>query len=74
VSSLLVAFISLLVSSIALVLGILGSGVPGWASITFMISIMMTFQAVAIGIISEFLLTAIADIRQRPIYQLKANN
>ena len=71
VSSFLVAFISLLASSVALVIGVIGAGIPGWASITFMISIMMTFQAIAMGIISEFLLTSIADIRQRPIYQLK---
>ena len=71
ISSFLVALISLLASSVALVIGIIGAGIPGWASITFMISIMMTFQAIAMGIISEFLLTAIADIRQRPIYQLK---
>jgi polyisoprenyl-phosphate glycosyltransferase len=72
VASFFVALISILVSSIAFIRGIIGADIPGWASVAFMISIMMTFQAIAIGIISEFLLTAIADVRQRPIYQLKS--
>lgn len=71
VTSFFVALISILVSSVAFVRGIIGADIPGWASVAFMISIMMTFQAIAIGIISEFLLTSIADVRQRPIYQLK---
>jgi glycosyltransferase involved in cell wall biosynthesis len=57
-------------SGFAFLRGFLREDIPGWASIVFLISILMTLQALSFGILSEFMLLALADIRRRPTYQV----
>lgn len=64
------AILALSVTSIALIQGLFYNSVPGWASISFFISIMFFLQSISSLVISEFLLVLIADVRQRPSYQL----
>ena len=61
---------SFFLSGFAFLRGFLNQDIPGWASIVFLISILMTLQALSFGILSEFMLLALADIRKRPSYQL----
>jgi dolichol-phosphate mannosyltransferase len=68
--SLFSAFFALAISSIALIQGLFYNSVPGWASISFIISAMFFLQSITNLVISEFLLILIADVRQRPTYQL----
>lgn len=68
--SLFGAFFALAISTLALFQGIFYNSVPGWASISFVMSIMFFLQSITSLVISEFLLILIADVRQRPTYQL----
>jgi glycosyltransferase involved in cell wall biosynthesis len=61
---------SFCLSGFAFVRGFLSEDIPGWASIVFLISILMTLQALSFGILSEFLLLVLADLRRRPTYQI----
>jgi glycosyltransferase involved in cell wall biosynthesis len=68
--SALSAVIALTVSTIAVIEGLFLNSVPGWASLAFLISVLYLFQAVAFLVFSEFLIILLADVRQRPIYQV----
>ncbi len=69
--SLVIAGISLIYSIFVFVSGLFGSGPPGWASLSLLLSIILFFQALALSVICEFLLSILADVRNRPLYQLK---
>jgi glycosyltransferase involved in cell wall biosynthesis len=69
--SVLSALIALSLSGFSVFRGILQNDIPGWSSTIFLISVLMTMQALSFGILSEFLLIALSDIRKRPSYQLK---
>ena len=69
--SLVVAGISLIYSIFVFMSGLFGSGPPGWASLSLLLSIILFFQALALSVICEFLLSILADVRNRPLYQLK---
>lgn len=64
------AFLSLIIAMIAFFQGFAGGGIPGWASLALMISILFFFQSIATLVICEFLLILLADVRQRPLYQI----
>ena len=68
--SLLSAIMALSLSGFSVARGILAKDIPGWSPTIFLISILMTMQALSFGILSEFLLIALSDIRKRPTYQL----
>ena len=72
--SLFGAFFALIMSSVALIQGFFYHSIPGWASISFIISVMFFLQSISSLVISEFLLILLADVRQRPIYQLAEKN
>ena len=69
--SIVIAGISLLYSIFVLASGLLGSGPPGWASLSLLLSLILFVQALAMAVICEFLLSILADVRDRPLYQLK---
>jgi hypothetical protein len=69
--SVVIAGISLIYSIFVLMSGLLGSGPPGWASLSLLLSMILFVQALAMAVISEFLLSILADVRNRPLYQLK---
>lgn len=69
--SVVIAGISLIYSIFVLMSGLLGSGPPGWASLSLLLSLILFVQALAMAVISEFLLSILADVRNRPLYQLK---
>ena len=71
ITSLIGAIISLALSGIALVQGFFLHSVPGWASISFIISVMFFFQSITSLVVSEFLLILLADVRRRPTYQVR---
>lgn len=66
-----IAGISLIYSIFVLISGLLGSGPPGWASLSLLLSLILFVQALAMAVICEFLLSILADVRNRPLYQLK---
>ena len=66
-----IAGIALLYSLFILLVGFFGNGPPGWASISLLLSTILFLQAISMAVISEFLLSLIADVRKRPLYQLK---
>jgi dolichol-phosphate mannosyltransferase len=70
IASLIGAIIALVLSGIALVQGFFLQSVPGWASISFIISVMFFFQSITSLVVSEFLLILLADVRKRPTYQV----
>ena len=65
---------ALVVTTVALIQGFFYHSVPGWASISFIISVMFFLQSISSLVVSEFLLILLADVRQRPIYQLAGKN
>lgn len=69
--SVIIAGISLMYSVFVLMSGLLGSGPPGWASLSLLLSLILFVQALAMAVICEFLLSILADVRNRPLYQLK---
>lgn len=69
--SVLIAGVSLIYSIFVLMSGLLGSGPPGWASLSLLLSLILFVQALAMAVICEFLLSILADVRNRPLYQLK---
>jgi glycosyltransferase involved in cell wall biosynthesis len=69
--SVIIAGISLMYSIFVLMSGLLGSGPPGWASLSLLLSLILFVQALAMAVICEFLLAILADVRNRPLYQLK---
>jgi len=69
--SVIIAGISLMYSIFVLISGLLGSGPPGWASLSLLLSLILFVQALAMAVICEFLLSILADVRNRPLYQLK---
>ena len=69
--SVIIAGISLVYSIFVLMSGLLGSGPPGWASLSLLLSLILFVQALAMAVICEFLLSILADVRNRPLYQLK---
>ncbi len=69
--SVVIAGISLIYSIFVLMSGLLGSGPPGWASLSLLLSLILFVQALAMAVICEFLLSILADVRNRPLYQLK---
>ena len=69
--SVVIAGISLMYSIFVLMSGVLGSGPPGWASLSLLLSLILFVQALAMAVICEFLLSILADVRNRPLYQLK---
>lgn len=69
--SVVIAGISLLYSIFVLMSGLLGSGPPGWASLSLLLSLILFVQALAMAVICEFLLSILADVRNRPLYQIK---
>lgn len=68
--SLFCALFAVIVTTIALIQGLFYNSVPGWASISFIVSVMFFLQSISTLVISEFLLILLADVRQRPTYQL----
>jgi hypothetical protein len=64
------AFVSLVIAFIAFAQGFSNGGVPGWASLALIVSILFLFQSLATLVICEFLLILLADVRQRPLYQV----
>jgi glycosyltransferase involved in cell wall biosynthesis len=68
--SLCFAFLSLIIAAIAFFQGFANGGVPGWASLALIISVLFLFQSIATLVICEFLLILLADVRQRPLYQI----
>jgi dolichol-phosphate mannosyltransferase len=69
--SIVIAGSSLCYSGYVFLSGLLGSGPPGWASISLLLSMILFVQALAMAVICEFLLSILADVRKRPLYQLK---
>jgi polyisoprenyl-phosphate glycosyltransferase len=69
--SIFFAFASLSVASFSFVLGITNESLPGWASLSLIVSTLFFFQSLATLVICEFLLVLLADVRKRPLYQLK---
>ena len=69
--SVIIAGISFMYSVFVLMSGLLGSGPPGWASLSLLLSLILFVQALAMAVICEFLLSILADVRNRPLYQLK---
>jgi polyisoprenyl-phosphate glycosyltransferase len=69
--SIIFAFISLSIAFMSFVLGITNESMPGWASLALMVSSLFFFQSLATLVICEFLLVLLADMRKRPLYQLK---
>ena len=69
--SVIIAGIALMYSIFVLMSGLLGSGPPGWASLSLLLSLILFVQALAMAVICEFLLAILADVRNRPLYQLK---
>jgi polyisoprenyl-phosphate glycosyltransferase len=69
--SIIFAFISLSIAFITFVLGITNESVPGWASLALIVATLFFFQSLATLVICEFLLVLLADVRKRPLYQLK---
>ncbi len=69
--SIIFAFISLSIALMSFVLGITNESMPGWASLALMVSTLFFFQSLATLVICEFLLVLLADMRKRPLYQLK---
>ncbi len=68
--SLLSAILALSITGVALIQGFFFNSVPGWASISFVISVMFFLQSISSLVVSEFLLVLLADVRQRPTYQI----
>jgi glycosyltransferase involved in cell wall biosynthesis len=64
------ALLSLMIATIAFFQGFANGGIPGWASLALMISTLFFFQSIATLVICEFLLILLADVRQRPLYQI----
>ncbi len=66
----IVAFLSALLFSIALVVQRLawGTEAPGWSSIMIALLILHGFELLAIGVIGEYVWRALDQIRPRPIY------
>jgi dolichol-phosphate mannosyltransferase len=69
--SIVIAGVSLSYSGYVFLSGLLGSGPPGWASVSLLLSMILFVQALAMAVICEFLLSILADVRKRPLYQLK---
>lgn len=69
--SVTIAGISFMYSIFVFISGVLGSGPPGWASLSLLLSLILFVQALAMAVICEFLLSILADVRHRPLYQLK---
>jgi dolichol-phosphate mannosyltransferase len=72
ITSIFGALIGLSISLIAIVDGIFVHNIPGWSSLVLLISTLFIFQSITSFVICEFLLVMLADLRQRPIYQIKA--
>ncbi len=70
-TSILFAILSLCIALFAFILGLTSEALPGWASLALMISTLFFFQSLATLVICEFLLVLLADVRQRPLYQIK---
>ncbi len=66
----IVAFLSAVLFSIALVVQRLTSGTaaPGWSSIMIALLILHGFELLAIGIVGEYVWRALDQVRPRPIY------
>ncbi len=71
ISSIFVAGSSFFYSCFVLISGIIGSGPPGWASLSLLLSLILFVQALTMAVICEFLLSIMADVRKRPLYQFK---
>jgi dolichol-phosphate mannosyltransferase len=71
ISAIFVAGSSFFYSCFVLISGIIGSGPPGWASLSLLLSLILFVQALAMAVICEFLLSIMADVRKRPLYQFK---
>jgi glycosyltransferase involved in cell wall biosynthesis len=69
--SIVIAGASLCYSGYVFLTGLIGSGPPGWASVSLLLSLILFVQALAMAVICEFLLSILADVRKRPLYQLK---
>ena len=69
--SIAIAGISFFYSCFVFVAGLIGSGPPGWASLSLLLSSILFIQSLAMAVICEFLLSILADVRNRPLYQLK---
>jgi dolichol-phosphate mannosyltransferase len=65
------ALLSLVIAAISFFLCFAYGGIPGWASLAMIISTLFFFQSIATLVICEFLLILLADVRQRPLYQVK---
>jgi dolichol-phosphate mannosyltransferase len=66
-----IAGCAFLYSCFVFISGLFASGPPGWASLSLLLSTMLFIQALALAVISEFLLSILADVRKRPLYQVK---
>lgn len=71
--SIFFALVAFVWTSTALLQGMISNTIPGWASLAFMISLLFLFQAISTLVICEFLLILLSDLRNRPLYQLKAD-
>ena len=70
IASICFALLSLIIASIAFFQGFSNGAVPGWASLALITSVLFLFQSIATLVICEFLLILLADVRQRPLYQI----
>lgn len=69
--SITIAGLSFIYSCFVFVAGLIGSGPDGWASLSLLLSSILFIQSLAMAVICEFLLSILADVRSRPLYQLK---
>lgn len=62
--------VALTISFVAIIQGVFYRDIPGWASLTLIISLMFLVQSITNLVISEFILVLLSDLRKRPLYQL----
>ncbi len=72
----LASFFGLMISLIAFIFGFyiltrtlfLGSDVPGWASLTVLVSFFSGIQLLSIGILGEYIGRVFGEVKRRPLY------
>ena len=58
----------------ALYSNIIGVTVPGWTSLTIIVSLIGGVQLLCIGLIGEYIIRLITNIRNRPLYIIESSN
>jgi dolichol-phosphate mannosyltransferase len=69
--SLFVGSLSTLIAFFAFLIRISTNSPAGWTSIILYLSVILVMQSLSFGIISEILLNLSADMRARPLYQVR---